>query len=157
MNVYVTSGGRAGVAGLIARTLGPDVRLLHDPDGAPMLSGSPLHISISHSRDFAAIALHPSLRIGIDIEQPRPEQLRRVTAKFLTEKELPLWNDRLLAAWTCKEAVYKAAGVRNLALGAIDLTNPGIASIPDGRRFLLNITETPAYTLTSAIPLDADH
>lgn len=157
MNVYVAPGGRNSVAALIARTLGAGVRLLHDPDGAPLLGGSDMHISVSHSRDYAAIALHPTLRIGVDIEQPRPEQLRRVMAKFLNERETPLWADRLLAAWTCKEAVYKAAGLRNLALGAIDLTEPGIASLPDGRRFLLNITETTAYTLTTALPLHDIH
>ncbi len=153
MNVYVAPGGRNEVARLIAENVGPDVRLLHDPDGAPLLAGSPMHVSVSHSRHFAAIALHPCLRVGVDIEEPRPEQLRRVIAKFLTEPELPLWNDRLLAAWTCKEAVYKAAGVRNLPLGAIDLTTDGIAVIPDGRRFALQTVETPDYTLTTALPL----
>lgn len=152
MNVYVAPGGRNEVARLIAEKVGRDARLLHDPDGAPLLAGSPLNISVSHSRNFAAIALHPSLRIGIDIEEPRLEQLRRVISKFLTELELPLWNNRLLAAWTCKEAVYKAAGVRNLPLGAIDLTADGIAVIPDGRRFLLQTVETPDYTLTTALP-----
>lgn len=153
MNVYVAPGGRDEIARLIAENIGQDVRLLHDADGAPLLNGSPLNISISHSRHFAAIALHPTLRIGIDIEEPRPEQLRRVIAKFLAPREQPLWADRLLEAWTCKEAVFKAAGLRNLPLGTIDLTLPGFAAIPDGRRFALHTVETPEYTLTTALPL----
>jgi len=153
MNVYVAPGGRNEIARLIAENIGPDVRLLHDADGAPLLNGSPLNISISHSRHFAAIALHPTSRIGIDIEEPRLEQLRRVIAKFLAPNERPLWSDRLLEAWTCKEAVFKAAGLRNLPLGAIDLTRPGFATIADGRRFALHTVETPEYTLTTALPL----
>lgn len=156
MNIYVAPGGRPAVARLIALHAGADARLVHDPDGAPLLTGSDLRISISHSRNFAAIALHPSERIGIDIEEPRIEQLRRVMTKFLAPAEVPLWSNRLLQAWTCKEAVYKAAGLRNLPLGSIDLTTEGIATIPDGRRFLLQSVVTDAYTLTSALPYEPD-
>lgn len=153
MNVYIAPGGRDETARLIADKLGPKVRLLHDADGAPRLCGSTLNISISHSRHFAAIALHPSARIGIDIEEPRLGQLRRVITKFLAPHERELWSDRLLEAWTCKEAVFKAAGLRNLPLGAIDLSRPGIAAIPDGCLFALHTVETPDYTLTTALPM----
>lgn len=153
MDIYVGPGGRAAVAAMIREHAGAGVKLLHEPDGSPLLGGSPLHISISHSRRYAAIALHPDCRIGVDIEEPRDEQLNRIAERFLAPAELPLWRGRLLAAWTCKEAVYKAAGTPGLALGTIDLTKPGVASLPDGRRFALHTVETPEYTLTSALPL----
>lgn len=153
MNVYVTSGGRTAVASLIADKVSPEARVVHDPDGAPLLVGSPLHISISHSRNFAAIALHPDVRIGVDIEEPRQEQLARVISKFLKPEEIPSWGNRLLAAWTCKEAVFKAAGIPDIGLASISLTAPDIAETPDGRRFRLQTVEMPEFTLSTAIPL----
>lgn len=153
MNVYIREGGRRAVAALIAEKVGPEVRVIHDAEGAPALVGSPLHISISHSRRFAAIALDGETRIGIDIEEPRIEQLRRVISKFLTEREMPQWGERLLAAWTAKEAVFKAAGVPTIGLASIDLTTPGEARIPDGRRFRIQITETAEFTISTATPL----
>lgn len=152
LQLIIAPGNRLDVARIIAEHLGPDVRVLHEPDGSPLLAGSPLHVSISHSRHYVAIALHPQWRIGVDIEEPRPEQLRRVISKFLAPEELPAWADRLLAAWTCKEAVFKAAATPALPFGRIDLTEPGVATVPDGRRFALQTTETDAYTLTIALP-----
>lgn len=152
MNVFISPGNRNDVARLIRAKLGEDVRVLHEADGSPVLVGSSLNVSISHSAHFVALAVHPSLRIGVDIEEPRVEQLRRVISKFLSEEELPLWSERLLAAWTCKEAVFKAAGVSGLGFGRIDLTEPGFATIPDGRRFALQTIETEEYTLTLATP-----
>ncbi len=150
MNIYVTEGGRRAVGPLIERAAGPDARLLHDAHGAPLLAGSGLNISISHSRRFAAVAVSERGRIGIDIEEPRLEQLRRVISKFLAPEEMPLWANRLLAAWTCKEAVFKAAGVPTIGLGSIMLIEPDVAQVPDGRRFRLQTIETPDYTLSTA-------
>lgn len=144
-------GNRLDVARIVREELGPDVRVLHEADGSPILAGSPLHISISHSRHFVALALHPSRRIGVDVEEPRMEQLRRVISKFLNPKELPMWSDRLLEAWTAKEAAFKAAGIAGIGLGSIDLTEPGVALLPDGRRLALRTTITPEYTLTLAL------
>lgn len=155
METYVTEGGRQAVARLLAEHVGPDARVIHDADGAPSLAGSTLHLSISHSHHFAAIALDPDERIGIDIEEPRLEQLGRVIGKFLAPAERPQWETQLLRAWTAKEATFKAAGVSGLTLGRILLTEADVAEVPDGRKFLLDFTETPDYTLTSSTPLTA--
>lgn len=150
MNVYIAPGGRSAVDRLVARAAGPNVRIIHDPDGAPLLVGSPLNISISHSRHFAAVAVDPDRRIGIDIEEPRMEQLQRVISKFLTPDEIPEWSDRLLQAWTCKEAVFKAAGIPTIGLASIRLVGSSVAITPDGRQFRLQTVETADYTLSTA-------
>ena len=100
MNVFIAPGGRRAVDRLIARAAGPQARVIHDPDGAPLLVGLPLNISISHSRNFAAVAVDADCRIGVDIEEPRLEQLQRVISKFLNPDELPVWGNELLRAWT---------------------------------------------------------
>lgn len=90
----------------------------HSDDGAPYLTGYDGYISVSHSRLMAFMALHRSLRIGIDAELPRG-QLMKVAERFLAPDERLLWRSQsaLLRAWTIKEAVYKAAGVAGLGVG----------------------------------------
>lgn len=152
--IIVATGGRQAVSGIIKKHLGDGVRLVHDSDGAPQLVGTPLHVSISHSRNFAAVMLSPQARCGVDIEEPRLAQLERVRCKFLTPEELSAGVD-LLAAWTAKEAVFKAAATPGLGMSMIDtLSEPGIALLPDGRRFRLQSVITDDYTLTSALPDD---
>lgn len=153
LELIVAPGGRRAVTSIVESRLGAGVRVVHDPDGAPELVGSDMHISISHSRGYAAVALHPSQRIGVDIEEPRPEQLARVAKRFLSAAEAPVWSADLLAAWTIKEAVYKAAGTPGLALGLIDISRPGRALLPDGRRYALETTRTEHYTVTTARPM----
>lgn len=148
--IYVREGGRQAVQEILREVLGADVRLVHDPDGAPLLVGSDLHISISHSRNYAAVMLSAEGHCGIDIEEPRLEQLARVKSKFLTPAELAAGVD-LLTAWTAKEAAFKAAGTPGLGLSQIDtLTHPGLALLPDGRRLRLTTCRTKEYTLTTA-------
>lgn len=152
--VIIQPGGRRAVGEILRRRFGDSVRLVHNDDGAPQLVGSPLEISISHSRRFAAVMLSPQGPCGVDIEEPRLDQLSRVRSKFLTPGEMAADVD-LLTAWTAKEAVFKAARTPGLGLSMIDtLSRPGIAQLPDGRRFRLQTLVTPDYTLTTALPDD---
>ena len=110
---------RDAVGRLIRRLCGEDARLAHTAAGAPYLLGSPLNISISHSRNFAALAWSHACSFGIDIEEPRPDQLNRVATRFLSDDELSYYSsipDGLLKAWTLKEASFKA-----LQSGPLDL------------------------------------
>ena len=96
---------------LVQTLAGKDARLDHRPDGSPLIIGSPFHISLSHSRNYVALAWSDSPGIGIDIEELRPEQLARIAPRFLSAEELPLYGtspDLLLQAWTLKEAAFKA-------------------------------------------------
>ncbi len=47
----------------------------------------------------------------------------------------------MLEAWTCKEAVFKAAGIPSIGLASIRMTGPTEAVTPDGRRFRLQTVE----------------
>ncbi|MDE6206692.1 MAG: 4'-phosphopantetheinyl transferase superfamily protein [Muribaculaceae bacterium] len=56
----------------------------------------------------AALSAHDG--IGVDIEAiDRAGQLARVAARVLSTEELECYSDRLVEAWTLKEALYKAA------------------------------------------------
>lgn len=82
------------------------------PSGRPYLENDARQISISHTRGYAAIALHSSTPVGLDIEQ-RTEKVCRVREKFLSHEEklfLPLEKknvEAMLVIWTVKEAMFK--------------------------------------------------
>lgn len=99
------------VGQLLSYVVGSDCRIAHNSEGAPFIDGSDLKISISHSRDYACIAVSSSRVIGVDIEQPR-DQLRRVADRVMSDEEVAVYGASealLLRAWTLKEALYKAA------------------------------------------------
>lgn len=102
----------AAVGAIIARFFGVDARVGHRDSGAPYLVGrEDISLTVSHSRDYAAIAFSTRRTIGVDIEQWR-EQLLRVAPRVLSESEMAVYSvssDLLLRAWTMKEALYKAA------------------------------------------------
>lgn len=102
----------AAVGDIIARFFGVDARIGHRDTGAPYLVGrEDISLTVSHSRDYAAIAFSTRRTIGVDIEQWR-EQLMRVAPRVLSESEMAVYSvssDLLLHAWTMKEALYKAA------------------------------------------------
>lgn len=81
----------------------------HYSDGAPYVEGhSGRYISVSHSGHLAVIAL-ADIPVGVDVEEARPTLLR-IAPRFLSSGELLEYRglDRLLTAWTLKEAAYKA-------------------------------------------------
>lgn len=102
----------AAVGDIIARFFGADARVGHRDSGVPYLVGrEDISLSVSHSRDYAAVAFSSERTIGVDIEQWR-EQLLRVAPRVLSESEMAVYgvsSDLLLRAWTMKEALYKAA------------------------------------------------
>ena len=92
---------------------GYDVELCHVPSGAPIIDKE--NISISHTATHVAIALHPTRRVGVDIETIGQRAVR-VASRFLSPNELaqlPIEKHstaRSLAihvAWSVKEAIFK--------------------------------------------------
>lgn len=81
------------------------------PTGRPVIEGSDLHISISHTGQWVTVLTHPDKRIGIDIERIS-DRLVRVKNKFLTEAELRFVDfqcekPQLAIMWATKESLYK--------------------------------------------------
>ena len=87
-----------------------DFDLSHDDFGRPILKDG-YFISITHSRDYSAVAISKS-PIGIDIEKMR-DKILKVASKFigfeanyLNEKS-DFYLRNLTIIWTIKEALYK--------------------------------------------------
>jgi 4'-phosphopantetheinyl transferase len=99
---------------------GAEVPLTSTPAGQPMLPGSGLATSLSHSGAWTAIAICYSATIGIDIERsPTHMTLQTLLPSICTPEELARLHDlpdstreqASLALWTRKEALLKAFGV----------------------------------------------
>lgn len=90
-----------------------DVRLIVSPGGAVDIDGADLRLSISHSRDMAAVAI-ADRAIGLDVERiraPHPRLHERILSarEMQMLEQLPVPFDRsVLLMWTLKEAVMKA-------------------------------------------------
>lgn len=106
---------------------GPDAfrEIGHFRNGAPFIFSLPARISITHTKNFLAVAMlpktpeadlsvfNPRTALGIDAEALDRSQVLSVREKYLSEKEKELVPSENLVssviAWTCKEALYKAS------------------------------------------------
>lgn len=87
-----------------------------DEHGKPYLAGSNWQMSITHTSNYVAAAMHPSEALGMDMEKPS-EKLQRIAHKFLSEPErMGVENDieKLCIYWSAKESLYKLYGKRKV-------------------------------------------
>jgi phosphopantetheinyl transferase (holo-ACP synthase) len=64
------------------------------------------HISVSHTRGYAALLLSDDCRVGVDIEY-RSDRVERIASRFIRPDERAETTDEKLLLWSAKEAVYK--------------------------------------------------
>lgn len=80
------------------------VEIGHEESGKPLLDG--WHISISHTKGYAAVLLSKNHEVGIDIEYVS-ERVKRIADRFLRPDEQAENTTDLLLHWCAKEAIYK--------------------------------------------------
>jgi 4'-phosphopantetheinyl transferase len=97
----------------------PQAEFHQNPWGKPYLPDTNLHFNVSHSGDYALIALARDIEIGVDIEHMiRPRPFNDLARRVFTPQErehfesLPdqARTNFFYRLWTCKEAVMKADG-----------------------------------------------
>lgn len=96
---------------LLAALCGEEKEIGYYPSGKPYLKDGSAHISISHTRGYVAVALHPSSKVGMDIEQ-YGTRVKNVASRFIRPDEQPtsLQGDEiygLLLHWSAKETLFK--------------------------------------------------
>jgi phosphopantetheinyl transferase len=99
---------------LIKHFTGITPQIDYHANGMPFLKNIQANISISHTRHYAAVALHPSKKVAIDIEYPS-ERVLRISHRFIhpdEEKNLTVETRtlQLTAIWCAKETLFKWAG-----------------------------------------------
>jgi len=90
-----------------------EAKLRKDKFGKPYLLQKDVHISISHSHKYSALATSPKI-IGIDI-QLQLDKITRIAHKFINEKESTYITEEerieyMHVIWGAKESMYKAYG-----------------------------------------------
>lgn len=95
---------------LLKQMIGSGFEIYYTEVGKPIIK-HPLykHISISHSRDFAAVYIHQRHPVGIDIESVT-RNYASVKKRYLSESELEQVNESSMLQciyWCAKEAVFK--------------------------------------------------
>lgn len=80
------------------------LRIDHESRRKPVVAG--WHISISHTRGFAAVMLSRTAYVGIDVEY-RSDRVSRIVSKFIRPDESAPDVVSQLIHWCAKEAVYK--------------------------------------------------
>lgn len=90
---------------------GEEKKIIYDKNGKPSIADKSLHISISHTKDFVAVILHPTQTVGIDIEK-RSDRILKLKSKFMSSLELENIDNaqeslHILLHWSAKETLYK--------------------------------------------------
>jgi 4'-phosphopantetheinyl transferase len=84
----------------------------------PHLAGYKFSVSVSHTSRYAAVIIHRTQKVGIDIEQIKTKFIK-VAPKFLSPAELNHAGTNLewlCMYWCAKEVLYKKHGKKNLSL-----------------------------------------
>ena len=107
---------------LVKELFGDDCEVAYHPTGRPYLKGSDIHISISHTKGYAAVAYHSTSPIGMDIELIS-SRVERIASRF-TSSEESAYIDSCEASeremyhlinWSGKETLYKLYDTPSLA------------------------------------------
>ncbi|MDR0712214.1 MAG: 4'-phosphopantetheinyl transferase superfamily protein [Prevotellaceae bacterium] len=122
---------RAATLHLLHSALGVEDALHHLPNGTPYLRAGSHRISISHTRNQVAVALHPCREAGVDIEE-LSRSVAKVAPRYLSagEREECATQEQQCLAWCAKETVYKLAGeegvdfAEQIRLNRFDVTPP---------------------------------
>jgi 4'-phosphopantetheinyl transferase len=127
--------GRARLRTILGDYLGQPPEMLsfvYNAYGKPSLTGSgaALHFNLSHSADFAALAVSDRYQLGIDVEEIKflKEDIARLffsPGEYRTLQHLPpeAYLDGFYRCWTRKEAFVKAHGEGlSLSLDSFDVT-----------------------------------
>lgn len=92
--------------------------IIKDSNDKPHLAEYIFPVSVSHTAKYAAVIIHRTQKVGIDIEQMKAK-LHKVAPKFLSSEEQAKAADnqeKLCVYWCAKEVLYKKYGKKNLSL-----------------------------------------
>jgi len=96
---------------LLKILINKEERILYTTEGKPYLANNQFQLSISHTKGYVAVIVHPNQPVGIDIEHKSPRVLN-IRHRFLSDEELLhiSVNDgvnHLLTCWSAKESMFK--------------------------------------------------
>jgi 4'-phosphopantetheinyl transferase len=135
--------------------------IVYNENGKPLLPGGPW-FSLSHSGDFACLAVSAASPVGIDLEIRREEDFEALAKTAFHPAELAFFRqkpcmERFFAIWTAKESYAKM-------IGTGFSVEPSRFSVLPGNRVLLtggkphfrsfSLINGYSLTLCAAEPID---
>jgi 4'-phosphopantetheinyl transferase len=96
---------------LLKQLCGEEKKIAYNGNGSPYLEDNTFNISISHTKGYVAVLLHPVNNPGLDIERVN-ERILYLKHKFLRDEEQQQIcgnNEQTLATllWSAKESLFK--------------------------------------------------
>jgi 4'-phosphopantetheinyl transferase len=87
-----------------------------DENGKPSLIKANFHVSLSHTKKYAAAIISKQSHVAIDLEMIQPK-IMAVAPRILNENELKDAGEdlaKLCIYWCCKEVIYKSYSERKI-------------------------------------------
>ncbi len=154
---------RVGARVLLHHLLRREEPVAYLPSGKPYLVSGACHISISHTADYVAVALHSRHEVGIDIERYGARALR-LKDRFVREDE-SLGDSEVYMAllhWSAKETAFKLLDCeevdfkQQLRITPFDLQAEGTFILTetrteDRKSFCVHYLTTDDFVLTLAV------
>ena len=150
---------------LLKELCGEEKKIAYLPSGKPYLEDGSMHVSFSHTHGYVAVALHPSVEVGIDIEQ-YGTRVQRVSSRFIREDErvsVEAGDEvyALLLHWSAKETMFKLMEdeavdfIKHLRILPFEPPKSGTFEAYEkrsgqDRKFLIHYDTHPDYVLTFA-------
>jgi len=149
---------------LLNKVAGNNVLVVYDENNKPLLSDKAYHISITHSKNFVAVMLHPEYPVGIDLEI-RTNRVQNIYKRFLNTAEQKIFyneNDtsKLEIAWSAKETLFKIIGkevqdfAAELEIFSFPLNDSGTLNVlylSGSRIYELYYLQNETYTLVFGV------
>ena len=138
---------RSALRAILAGSMGlapEDLRFDAGPHGKPALANDArLYFNVSHSGDWAMIAVTRAAAVGIDIERVREKVDIVALLRRIGESDLPAARPELFQAWARREAKSKAGGGPLLAPPAAEVRVTDLAAPPGYAAALALVGMTP--------------
>jgi len=149
---------------LLNKVFGHEVMVCYDKNNKPYLQSASEHISISHSKNYIAVMVHPTHAAGIDLEL-RTNKVRHVYKRFLNPAEQQYLYDEkdssyLEIAWSAKEVLYKLIGKevfdfsKELEIFPFQLNDSGVLHVlhvSGSRIYRLHYFQNETYTMVVGV------
>lgn len=123
---------------LLQDMIGNTAEIRHYSSGKPYLTDG-RNISISHTKEYVAVAVSDDYNVALDIEYVS-DRVCRVANRFLRDDELAETTIQKLLVWCAKETLYKLHSEDELVfedMRAVDI--PNLDSVSSGKFIIQNM------------------
>ena len=137
-------------AGYLLKKYLPEGEIKENSAGKPFLPNGPF-FNISHSGEYAVLAMHPSREVGVDIERIDEKKLDAIRF-MLNEKEIGTKDsETLFRVWSNKESLVKCKSTGMKDMKEVDgLPLEGIRFI-DGEAYYTKSILFHSYSLSVSL------